>query len=153
MVSFKNAIIILTSNLGSSEIYRESAAAAARGGKAGAAGALAAPKPAGKGMKELVMDEVRKHFKPEFVNRIDEFIIFDALRSGSWVRSIDPQLHISKSAGALHLMRWGWGGSGRISLYSYMKLAEALDKVVAVPLVAQPFLISPSSSPLGCPQS
>lgn len=73
VVSFKNAIIILTSNLGSAEIYRESAAVAS--GAKGAAG-----RPAAKGMKELVMDEVRKHFKPEFVNRIDEFIIFDPLR-------------------------------------------------------------------------
>ena len=32
--------------------------------------------------QDLVMDEVRKHFKPEFVNRIDEFIIFDPLRCG-----------------------------------------------------------------------
>ena len=31
-------------------------------------------------MKELVMDQVRKHFKPEFVNRIDEFIIFEPLK-------------------------------------------------------------------------
>jgi len=75
-VSFKNAIIILTSNLGSAEIYRESASASAsKGAAAGAAG-----KTASRGMKDLVMDEVRKHFKPEFVNRIDEFIIFDPLR-------------------------------------------------------------------------
>lgn len=30
-------------------------------------------------MRELVMEKVRKHFQPEFVNRIDEFIIFEPL--------------------------------------------------------------------------
>ena len=42
-------------------------------------------------LQDLVMDEVRKHFKPEFVNRIDEFIIFDPLRyfkNDSWICSL-----------------------------------------------------------------
>jgi hypothetical protein len=30
-------------------------------------------------MRELVMEKVRKHFQPEFINRIDEFIIFEPL--------------------------------------------------------------------------
>ena len=57
VVSFKNAIIIMTSNLGSAEIYKESAESARAGD------AVVAPKPGQKGMKELVMDQVRKHFK------------------------------------------------------------------------------------------
>jgi ATP-dependent Clp protease ATP-binding subunit ClpB len=32
-------------------------------------------------VRELVMDKVRRHFQPEFLNRIDEFIIFDPLSS------------------------------------------------------------------------
>ena len=52
-VSFRNAIIIMTSNLGSSEIYREAAAAHRKDAKP------SVPKPGQKGMKELVMDEVR----------------------------------------------------------------------------------------------
>lgn len=57
-VSFKNAIIIMTSNLGSSAIIELDTKEEAR---------------------DMVMATVRSHFRPEFVNRIDEFIIFDPL--------------------------------------------------------------------------
>ncbi|KAG2487646.1 hypothetical protein HYH03_013784 [Edaphochlamys debaryana] len=68
-VSFKHTIIIMTSNLGSAEIYRATA------GK----GAAAAAAPVDTRIRELVMDQVRKHFPPEFLNRVDEFIIFEPL--------------------------------------------------------------------------
>lgn len=61
-VSFKNAIIIMTSNLGSSAILE---------------GFMDR-----QGMRDTVMSMVRSHFRPEFVNRIDEFIIFDPLQLG-----------------------------------------------------------------------
>ena len=54
-VSFKNAIIILTSNLGSGEVFK---AAYAQRGSSGGASALEAGK-----LRELVMDRVRKHFQ------------------------------------------------------------------------------------------
>ena len=59
-VDFKNTVIVMTSNLGSSEIQemigesRES-------------------------VKNAVMTEVREHFRPEFINRIDEIVIFNSL--------------------------------------------------------------------------
>ena len=52
-VDFKNTIIIMTSNLGSEYVLDN--------------------------QKELVMQEVREHFRPEFINRIDEIVIFNAL--------------------------------------------------------------------------
>ena len=61
-VDFKNTVIVMTSNLGSSEIQemigesRES-------------------------VKKAVMTEVREHFRPEFINRIDEIVIFNSLGS------------------------------------------------------------------------
>ena len=69
-VSFKNTIIIMTSNAG--------------------AGRIITPKQLGfathtdesenyKKMKEGVMEEVKRLFKPEFINRIDEIIVFHAL--------------------------------------------------------------------------
>jgi ATP-dependent Clp protease ATP-binding subunit ClpB len=61
-VSFKNAVIILTSNLGSGALLEAELA----GGHEGA--------------REAVMAAVRAHFRPEFVNRIDEFVVFDPLR-------------------------------------------------------------------------
>ena len=52
-VDFKNTIIIMTSNLGSEHILN--------------------------GDSSKVMDEVRSYFRPEFINRIDEIIVFDPL--------------------------------------------------------------------------
>jgi len=59
-VDFKNTVIVMTSNLGSHEIQR----------MAGEDADL---------IKEAVMGEVRRHFRPEFVNRIDEIVVFHAL--------------------------------------------------------------------------
>jgi ATP-dependent Clp protease ATP-binding subunit ClpB len=61
-VDFKNTVIVMTSNLGSHEIQR----------MAGQDPDL---------IKDTVMGEVRKHFRPEFVNRIDEIVVFQALDS------------------------------------------------------------------------
>ena len=55
-VDFKNTIIIMTSNLGSEYILDNST-----------------------NKNELVMGELRKTFKPEFINRIDEVIVFNSL--------------------------------------------------------------------------
>ncbi|GLC34593.1 Chaperone protein ClpB3, chloroplastic [Pleodorina starrii] len=68
VVSFKNAIIILTSNLGSANIL-EMTSLLLRGDERATKATI----------KDLVMGQVRSHFRPEFVNRIDEFIIFDPL--------------------------------------------------------------------------
>ncbi|KAG2435116.1 hypothetical protein HXX76_007201 [Chlamydomonas incerta] len=69
VVSFKNAIIILTSNLGSNSILELGTAAGDEAGSPEARNAI----------KNIVMASVRSHFRPEFINRIDEFIIFDPL--------------------------------------------------------------------------
>ncbi len=55
-VDFKNTIIIMTSNLGSNYILEKE-----------------------KNANELIMNELKHTFKPEFLNRIDEIIIFDSL--------------------------------------------------------------------------
>ncbi|KXZ44338.1 hypothetical protein GPECTOR_69g431 [Gonium pectorale] len=69
VVSFKNSIIILTSNLGSTNILEMASALESNDSATRSA------------IKNLVMAQVRTHFRPEFVNRIDEFIVFDPLRS------------------------------------------------------------------------
>ena len=63
-VDFKNTVIIMTSNIGSHEIQRLSAD----------------PKLNDPDLiKEAVMGEVRQHFRPEFINRIDEIVVFHGL--------------------------------------------------------------------------
>ncbi len=63
-VDFKNVVVIMTSNIGS-------AAIAASGARAGDA--------AYEVMKREVTDALRLHFRPEFLNRVDEVIVFHAL--------------------------------------------------------------------------
>ena len=65
VVNFKNVVVIMTSNIGSASILEMAA-----GGES----------PAGReAMRAAVTAQVRGHFRPEFVNRVDEFIVFDAL--------------------------------------------------------------------------
>ena len=59
-VDFKNTVIVMTSNLGSLEIQR----------LAGQDGEV---------IKAAVMEEVKLHFRPEFINRVDELVVFHAL--------------------------------------------------------------------------
>jgi ATP-dependent Clp protease ATP-binding subunit ClpB len=66
-VDFRNTVIVMTSNLGSHEIQR-----------LGADPNMNDPEI----IKDAVMVEVRQHFRPEFVNRIDEIVVFHALGTG-----------------------------------------------------------------------
>jgi ATP-dependent Clp protease ATP-binding subunit ClpB len=73
-VDFRNTIIVLTSNLGS-----EYLAALLEGQPAEAA-------------REQVMEVVRRSFRPEFLNRLDEIILFNRLGRGEMRRIVDIQL-------------------------------------------------------------
>ena len=69
-IDFKNTIIIMTSNAGAENIISP---------KRLGFGAAADEKADYKIMKERVMEEVKRLFKPEFINRIDEIIVFHTL--------------------------------------------------------------------------
>ncbi|MDF2943464.1 MAG: ATPase with chaperone, ATP-binding subunit [Herbinix sp.] len=69
-VSFKNTIIIMTSNAGAQNIISPKRLGFA---------SVVDEKEDYKRMKDGVMDEVKKIFKPEFINRIDEIIVFHSL--------------------------------------------------------------------------
>ncbi len=77
-VSFKNTIIIMTSNAGAQNIISP---------KRLGFTSVVDDKEDYKRMKEGVMDEVKRIFKPEFINRIDEIIVFHALTKEN-IRSI-----------------------------------------------------------------
>lgn len=77
-VSFKNTIIIMTSNAGANRIVEPKHLGFNQGGS---------EKQDYEKMKSDVMEEVKKMFKPEFINRIDDIIVFHAL-SESDVKSI-----------------------------------------------------------------
>ena len=71
-VDFKNTVLIMTSNLGSREIQD------AEGDE--------------KQMRTAVLDELQAHFKPEFLNRIDDIVIFHQLSREQIAKIIDVQL-------------------------------------------------------------
>jgi ATP-dependent Clp protease ATP-binding subunit ClpB len=70
-VDFKNTVIIMTSNIGSQYIMEESSHEA---------------------RERLVMDALRQHFRPEFLNRIDDIIIFDRLTEEELKKIVEIQL-------------------------------------------------------------
>jgi ATP-dependent Clp protease ATP-binding subunit ClpB len=68
IVNFKNTMIIMTSNLGSQYIQKMESIGFTGGGRN-----------AYDEMKDKVMDSLKDFFKPEFLNRVDEIILFDVL--------------------------------------------------------------------------
>jgi ATP-dependent Clp protease ATP-binding subunit ClpB len=72
VVDFKNSVVIMTSNLGSQWLLGDEGTDA---------------------MTEKVMATVRDHFKPEFLNRVDEIIVFHRLAREHLGRIVDIQLH------------------------------------------------------------
>jgi ATP-dependent Clp protease ATP-binding subunit ClpB len=84
-IDFKNTVVIMTSNLGSQYIA-ERAVRDLTGDAASADGGI------DQGTRRQVMEALREHFRPEFLNRIDEVIFFHALGREHLKRIIDIQL-------------------------------------------------------------
>jgi ATP-dependent Clp protease ATP-binding subunit ClpB len=73
-VDFRNTILVLTSNLGSQ--------------------AIANPALDEQGRTDAVMAVVRAHFKPEFLNRLDDVVVFHALSTAELTHIVDIQLRV-----------------------------------------------------------
>ncbi len=78
-VDFRNAILIMTSNLGARHLQKRSSLGFQSIGEDGP----------GKSMEDLVMSEVKRVFNPEFLNRLDEIILFNPLADEDLLRIID----------------------------------------------------------------
>lgn len=70
-VDFKNTVIIMTSNVGAQYLKKDSAALGFLAGSK--------EKEDEKSAKSRVMEEVKRQFRPEFLNRVDEIIVFSSL--------------------------------------------------------------------------
>ncbi len=124
-VDFKNTVLIMTSNLGSREIQ------AAEGDE--------------EQVREAVVQELRLHFKPEFLNRIDDIVVFHQLSRAQISKIIDVQLErlrrmlkernieitLDKSAREL-LARVGYDPS-----YGARPLKRAIQTLVQNPLAVK----------------
>jgi len=81
-VDFKNTVLIMTSNIGSQHILEYQLK-----GTVGSEGAY-------NEMRDLVMQSLREHFRPEFLNRIDETVVFHALTAEELKKIVDIQMRI-----------------------------------------------------------
>ena len=126
-VDFKNTIVIMTSNIGSHRILSY------QGQFAGADYAM---------MRATVLDELRQHFRPEFLNRVDETIVFHTLTEEQLVEIVDIQLErlrkrladrhitLTLSEGAKrHLVKAGYDPA-----YGARPLKRAIQREVETPL-------------------
>jgi ATP-dependent Clp protease ATP-binding subunit ClpB len=126
-VDFKNTIVIMTSNIGSHRILGYRGAFSGEGYER---------------MKEAVLDEMRQHFRPEFLNRVDEVIVFHALTEENLKRIVDIQLgrlrqrlaerHIQielTDEAKMHLVQTGYDPT-----YGARPLKRTLQKEIETPL-------------------
>ncbi len=126
-VDFKNTIVIMTSNIGSHRILDASA------DMGGADYAV---------MRATVLDELRQHFRPEFLNRVDEIVVFHKL-SEDELKSI-VEIQLDRVRGRLrdrrisleitdeaktHLVRTGYEPA-----YGARPLKRAIQREVETPL-------------------
>jgi ATP-dependent Clp protease ATP-binding subunit ClpB len=81
-VDFKNTIVTMTSNIGSHRILDYG-------------GAFQGTEY--ENMKQAVLEEMRRHFRPEFLNRVDEIIVFHALSMEHLKRIVDIQLELLRA--------------------------------------------------------
>jgi ATP-dependent Clp protease ATP-binding subunit ClpC len=79
-VDFKNTVIIFTSNLGTQDISKAVGLGFAQGNDSASNYER---------MKNKVMDELKKHFRPEFLNRIDDIVVFHQLTEEQIISMVD----------------------------------------------------------------
>ncbi|MEE2734048.1 MAG: ATP-dependent Clp protease ATP-binding subunit [Verrucomicrobiota bacterium] len=73
-IDFRNTIIIMTSNVGAQSIKRQTSLGF---------GAMSEGEGDFEGMKEKIMEEAKKEYKPEFLNRLDDLVVFKMLEKDS----------------------------------------------------------------------
>jgi len=83
VVSFKNTILIMTSNVGSEIIAKEAPLGFVDDGKVSQR----------EGLKDKIQSALKEKFKPEFINRIDEIVIFDYLGAEEIKQIVDLELN------------------------------------------------------------
>lgn len=131
-VDFRNTVIVMTSNLGSEEIQALSAKADSEEDKYEA-------------MKTTVLNIVSGHFRPEFINRIDDIVVFHALQKEEVrkianiqinylrqrLQELDLQLQISPAA--LDLL----GNAGFDPVFGARPLKRVIQNQLETPLAQE----------------
>ncbi len=123
VVDFKNTIIIMTSNIGSTHITN-------------------GPSRDYETIRRTVMGDLRAHFRPEFLNRVDEIVVFHSLTEDNLLGIVDIQL--ARFARRLSDMRIGFGIStdakkalaktGFDPVYGARPLKRAIQRELETPI-------------------
>jgi ATP-dependent Clp protease ATP-binding subunit ClpB len=130
VVDFRNAVVIMTSNIGSQYIVD----AGAQGDESG-----------WEKVEQRVRDELRNHFRPEFLNRVDDIIVFRQLSRDDLVQIVDLQLErlqrqladrhialeVSKEAKVLI------GGEGYDPVYGARPLKRVIQRLLQNPIALE----------------
>ena len=82
-IDFRNTIIIMTSNVGASTIKRQTSLGF---------GAMNEDESDFQGMKEKILEEAKRYFKPEFLNRLDEQVVFHMLEKVDLNQIVDLEV-------------------------------------------------------------
>jgi len=83
-IDFRNTIIIMTSNVGASTVKRQTSLGF---------GAMTADEADFEGMKEKILEEAKKHYRPEFLNRLDELVVFHMLEKKDLDSIVDLEVN------------------------------------------------------------
>ena len=126
-VDFRNTIVTMTSNIGSARILDYRGTFAGEGYER---------------MKEAVLEEVRHHFRPEFLNRVDEVIVFHALTEEHLKQIVEIQLERVRARLADRRITLTLSDAARLNLvrtgfdphYGARPLKRAMQKKVETPL-------------------
>jgi ATP-dependent Clp protease ATP-binding subunit ClpB len=127
-VDFKNTVLIMTSNIGSQHILEAQQSGASY-----------------EQMRSMVMMELRKQFRPEFLNRVDEVVVFHALADDHLARIVEIQLErlrmrlserrigLAVTPQALStLARWGYD-----PVYGARPLKRLIQQEIETPMARQ----------------
>ena len=82
-IDFRNTIIIMTSNVGAQTIKRQTSLGF---------GAMSEDDADFEGMKEKILEEAKKEYKPEFLNRLDDLVVFKMLEKESLSSIVDLEI-------------------------------------------------------------
>ncbi|MCU0795025.1 MAG: ATP-dependent Clp protease ATP-binding subunit [Akkermansiaceae bacterium] len=83
-IDFRNTIIIMTSNVGASTVKRQTSLGF---------GAMTADEADFEGMKDKILEEAKRHYRPEFLNRLDELVVFHMLEKVDLDRIVDLEVN------------------------------------------------------------
>jgi ATP-dependent Clp protease ATP-binding subunit ClpC len=83
-IDFRNTIIIMTSNVGASSIKRQTSLGF---------GAMSEDQADFEGMKEKILEESKRYFKPEFLNRLDDLVVFHMLEKVDLNQIVDLEVN------------------------------------------------------------